>query len=157
VAEIVARALRTLAPTAEAAGVTIALEGADTWPVAQVDADQIQQVVLNLVENALHATASGGRVTIRAVRRAEPPEVLVTVEDTGTGIAAEHLPRLFEPFYTTKPKGTGLGLFVAHGIVQRHGGVLDVESEWGRGTRFRVALPGAPSDEGAECPRHRSY
>jgi PAS domain S-box-containing protein len=144
VAEIVTRALRTLGPQAESAGVRIVQEDADTWPVALVDADQIQQVLLNLVENAIQATPPGGRITIRSVRRATAPEVVLTVEDTGSGIAPEHLPRIFEPFYTTRAKGTGLGLFVAHGIVQRHGGTLDVESEWGRGTRFRVALPGPP-------------
>ena len=108
-----------------------------------VDADQVQQVFLNLVENAIQATASGGPITIRSVRRTTPPEIVVTVEDTGAGMPPEQQARIFEPFYTTKAKGTGLGLFVAHGIVQRHGGTIEVESEPGRGTRFRVALPGA--------------
>jgi signal transduction histidine kinase len=144
VAEIISRVLRTLGPTAEAAGVTIVLEDADRWPVALIDADQVQQVFLNLVENAVQATPGGGRVTIRSIRRAAPPEIIVTVQDTGSGIAPEHAPRIFEPFYTTKAKGTGLGLFVAHGIVQRHGGTLDVEEQSDRGARFRVALPGVP-------------
>lgn len=79
---------------------------------------------------------------IRSLRRATPPEIVVTVEDTGAGMAPEEKARIFEPFYTTKAKGTGLGLFVAHGIVQRHGGTIEVESDPGHGTRFRVALPG---------------
>ncbi|HEU4725958.1 MAG TPA: ATP-binding protein [Candidatus Eisenbacteria bacterium] len=143
VREIVDRVVRSLAGAAETSGVTIALEGADRWPDAMVDADQVQQVFLNLVENAIHATPPGGRITIRSVRRSTLPEVMVTVEDTGAGMAPEQQARIFEPFYTTKAKGTGLGLFVAHGIVQRHGGTIEVESEPGRGTRFRVALPGA--------------
>ena len=144
VAEVIARVTRSIGPTADALGVTITLRDADRWPVALIDADQVQQVFLNLVENAVQACPEGGMVTIHSLRRLEPPEIVVTVEDSGQGIAQEHLPRIFEPFYTTKAKGTGLGLFVAHGIVQRHGGSLDVESEWGRGARFRVALPGAP-------------
>jgi signal transduction histidine kinase len=66
----------------------------------------------------------------------------VRVTDDGAGIEERVKARIFEPFFTTKAKGTGLGLFVAHGIVQRHGGTIEVESEPGRGTRFRVALPG---------------
>ncbi len=142
VLEIIDRVVRTLSGGAEASGVTIALEGADRWPDAMIDADQVQQVFLNLVENAIHATAPGGTISIRSVRRSAPPEIVVTVEDTGAGMPPEQQARIFEPFYTTKAKGTGLGLFVAHGIVQRHGGAIEVESEPGRGTRFRVALPG---------------
>jgi PAS domain S-box-containing protein len=142
VSDILGRALRTLAPRADAAGVRIVLDNADSWPEALVDADQVQQVFLNLIENAIQATPEGGMVTIRAERKPNPPQVVIHVEDTGSGIAAEHLPRIFEPFYTTRAKGTGLGLFVAHGIVQRHGGTIEVESEWGKGTRFSVSLPG---------------
>ena len=142
VAEIIHRVVRTLSAMAEASGVTIVQEGADQWPEAMVDGDQVQQVFLNLVENAIHATPAGGRITIRSVRRHTPPDVVVTVEDTGAGMPAEQMARIFEPFFTTKAKGTGLGLFVAHGIVQRHGGAIEVESEPGRGTRFRVSLPG---------------
>ena len=74
-----------------------------------------------------------------------PAGAVLEVEDSGVGISEEHLPRIFEPFYTTRPKGTGLGLFVAHGIVQRHGGTLEAESDVGKGTRFRVFLPDAPN------------
>jgi len=142
VREIVDRVVRSLSGAAGTSGVTIALEDADRWPDAMVDADQIQQVFLNLVDNAIHATAPGGKISIRSVRRATPPEIVVTVEDTGAGMAPEQMARVFEPFYTTKAKGTGLGLFVAHGIVHRHGGTIEVESDPGHGTRFRVALPG---------------
>ncbi len=141
-ADILDRVVRTHASTAESSGVRIVLQDVDTWPEALVDADQVQQVFLNLVENAIHATPAGGRITIRSVRRSTPPEVVVTVEDTGPGIPSDQVAKIFEPFYTTKSKGTGLGLFVAHGIVQRHGGTIEVESEPGRGARFRVSLPG---------------
>ncbi|MGE5176532.1 MAG: two-component system sensor histidine kinase NtrB [Hyphomicrobiales bacterium] len=143
-ASVIELALRGIAPAAQHSGVRIRVDGADEWPVVPIDADQMQQVFLNLILNALQATPDGGTVTIRG-RRATVPVggVVVEIEDTGPGISAEHLPRIFEPFYTTRPKGTGLGLFVAHGIVQHHGGTLEVESEQGRGTRFRITLPGA--------------
>jgi PAS domain S-box-containing protein len=142
-AEVAARVLRGLKPAPEEAGVTIELDRADAWPVVTADADQLQQVLLNLIQNAVQATAAGGRVAIRA--RTEGGEHVIEVEDTGGGIAPEHLPRIFDPFYTTRPKGTGLGLFVAHAIVQRHRGSLEVKSQLGRGTRFRIHLPMNPA------------
>lgn len=144
VSDVVEWALRGLGPTIEASGVTIDRPSAEHWPVVTADADQLQQVLLNLVQNAVQASSRGGTVTIRAFRReGERPAVAIQVEDRGHGIAPDLLPRIFEPFFTTRPKGTGLGLFVAHGIVQRHGGTLEVESD-AQGTRFRVVLPEAP-------------
>jgi PAS domain S-box-containing protein len=143
VADVVDRAARGAGPAAEHAGVTIRLEGADTWPTVSADADQLQQVILNLLQNAVQATLTGGAVTVSAAEEAE--HVAIVVEDTGAGIAPEHLPRIFDPFYTTRAKGTGLGLFVAHGIVQRHRGTIEVESEPGQGTRFRIVLPRDPA------------
>jgi len=145
-ADVAAWAVRGASPAAEASGVRIVVEDADQWPMALVDADQIQQVLLNLVQNAVQATSPGGTIRLRARRReGSPAGAVLEVEDSGTGIPAEHLPRIFEPFYTTRPKGTGLGLFVAHGIVQRHGGTLEAESDVGKGTRFRIFLPDAPN------------
>ena len=136
-----------LGAAAQEKQVEVRLEGADDWPAVTADADQLQQVFLNLVQNAVQATAPGGRVLLRASKLAGegPPRVMIEVEDSGAGIAAEHLPRIFDPFFTTRPTGTGLGLFVAHGIVQRHGGTIEAESEPGKGTRFRVTLPVEPS------------
>ncbi len=142
VADVVEWALRGLAPAIEASGVRIDRSDADTWPTVLADADQLQQVLLNLIQNAVQASEAGAAVVVRAYRReGERPGAVIEVEDAGHGIPADELPRIFEPFFTTRPKGTGLGLFVAHGIVQRHGGALEVESEAGRGTRFRVVLP----------------
>lgn len=146
VADVVEWALRGLQPSIEASGVTIDRGDADTWPTVLADADQLQQVLLNLIQNAVQASEAGGRVTVRAYRRlGERPAAVIEVEDEGHGISAEDLPRVFEPFFTTRAKGTGLGLFVAHGIVQRHGGTLEVESVTGRGTRFRAVLPDTSS------------
>jgi PAS domain S-box-containing protein len=142
VADVVEWALRGLAPAIEASGVRIDRPDADTWPTVSADTDQLQQVLLNLIQNAVQASVAGGAVVVRAYRReGDRPEAVIEVEDAGHGIPKDELPRIFEPFFTTRPKGTGLGLFVAHGIVQRHGGALEVESEAGRGTRFRVVLP----------------
>jgi signal transduction histidine kinase len=109
--------------------------------------DQIRQVMLNLLNNAMQAMpAGGGRIRVSTELTGE--SILIRVEDSGCGIPPEHLERIFEPFFTTKPpsKGTGLGLSISRAIVERHGGTLRVESTPGRGTTFTVALPvaGAP-------------
>jgi signal transduction histidine kinase len=106
---------------------------------------KLNQVLLNLIVNAVQACAAGGHVTVRT--RAEGgAAVVVEVEDDGCGIRPEHLPRLFEPFFTTKPvgQGTGLGLSVSYAIVREHGGTIAVDSTVGRGTTFRVRLPLRP-------------
>jgi two-component system NtrC family sensor kinase len=107
---------------------------------------RLGQVFLNLLINAAQAipegNAAGHSVTV-VVRDGEPGWVIVEVSDTGSGIAPEHLPRIFEPFFTTKPVGvgTGLGLSVCHGIVVGMGGRIEVDSELGKGTTFRIRLP----------------
>jgi signal transduction histidine kinase len=122
---------------------------ATTW----VDIGQIQQVLTNLVVNAIQATPPRGSVTISIAydkqltetREGCPPGdyFCLSVADTGHGIPQELLDRLFEPFVTTKDigQGTGLGLSIAYGIVREHGGWIDVQSEVGRGSLFRVYLP----------------
>jgi signal transduction histidine kinase len=124
-------------------------------PKGDVDPDQIGQVLLNLVINALHAMGDSGGLFVRtaivpiskgsAENYAEMIEV--SVADTGCGIAAADLDKIFNPFFTTKEigKGTGLGLTVVHGIVQEHGGFVMVESEVSKGTTFRIRLPIAAS------------
>ena len=102
---------------------------------------QINQVIMNLVVNAVQATPALGVITLRT--RCVGDTVLIEVEDTGGGIAPEHLARVFEPFFTTKPvgQGTGLGLSLSYGIIQRHGGELSVRSELGSGATFTIRLP----------------
>jgi len=135
-------AIRGLHPAIESSGVRIERCDADALLTVLSDADLLQQVLLNLIQNAIQATGPGGTVTVHAYRGdGSRAATVIEVEDAGHGIPAEELPRIFEPFFTTRVRGTGLGLFVAHGIVQRHGGTLEVESEAGRGTRFRVLLP----------------
>jgi signal transduction histidine kinase len=102
---------------------------------------QLNQVFLNILVNAAHAIEGHGTITIRT--RCEDDHVLVTIADTGKGIDARHINRVFEPFFTTKPVGvgTGLGLSVSYGIIQKHGGTIQVQSELGAGTTFAIRLP----------------
>jgi signal transduction histidine kinase len=108
--------------------------------------DQLVQVVLNLILNAIDATGPGGKIQVRA--ELVDDRLVIHVEDDGAGIAPEHLAKLFQPYFTTKKHGTGLGLFVTRKLVQDHGGEIDVVSESGKGARFRLSLPTAPSIEG---------
>ncbi|TAJ11066.1 MAG: PAS domain S-box protein [Nitrospirae bacterium] len=114
-------------------------------PPVHADQDQMSQVFLNLFINAVHAMPEGGQLRIAA----EPTgnHVTVTVADTGHGIPAEYLTKIFTPFFTTKEvgKGTGLGLTVVHGILQEHGGSITVESQKDQGTAFTLMLPVSPS------------
>jgi PAS domain S-box-containing protein len=148
VADVAARAIRSLGPSIRGGKVEIRLEDADHWPRVLADTDQLLQVILNLFQNSVQAIPESefaGLIIVRVRPAGDPPTTHVAIEisDNGVGIEPEHLARLFEPFYTTRPKGTGLGLFVAHGIVQRHGGSIEVESRPGQGSTFRIVLPGA--------------
>jgi signal transduction histidine kinase len=127
-----------LEPEARRAGVTLAVDAGGVTSIV-ADRDHLQQVLLNLVLNAIQATGSGGRVTIGAERARDG--IVLTVADTGPGIPPEVLPRVFDPYFTTKRGGLGLGLTIARRIVEAHGGAIDVESQVGPGTRFRVRLP----------------
>jgi len=108
-------------------------------PTVRAIRDHLTQVVLNLVLNAIDATGRGGRIHLEG--RAEGNTVILSVDDDGRGISLEDQPRLFEPYFTTKPQGTGLGLFVSRQIVEELGGALTFRSEPGRGTTFEVRLP----------------
>jgi len=116
-----------------------------TEPLPQVfgDKNQLEQVLINLSFNACEAMPNGG--TLMLATSAADGQIVIEVTDTGCGIKREHLDKVFEPFFTTKPvgKGTGLGLSVSYGIVQQHGGTLEVESQERKGTTFKITLPAA--------------
>jgi PAS domain S-box-containing protein len=116
-------------------------------PIIQGDANALQQVIMNLLLNARDATPPGGEIRVVTEASAEPPGgARVVVSDTGSGIPADVLPRIFDPFYTTKPQGTGLGLSISYGIVRDHQGTLDVQSTPGAGTTFVLTFPAAPTE-----------
>jgi PAS domain S-box-containing protein len=123
-------------------GIAVEARLAAGLPAVLGDANTLQQVLLNLVTNAWDAVERDGAITIEtSVADTAPPSVRLVVADTGHGIEPEVLPRIFDPFFSTKPKGTGLGLAITDGIVREHGGTIDVESLPGRGTRFVLTFP----------------
>lgn len=117
-------------------------EETSSLPPVMADFGQLQQVFVNLVVNAIQAMPNGGKLTINS-SLGEDGWVRVSVQDTGSGIAPENLEKLFTPFFTTKEqeKGIGLGLAVSYGIIERHGGRIEVQSEVGKGSTFTVYLP----------------
>ena len=120
-------------------GLPIHCDGLESAAIAYVDETQFRQVITNLLLNAAHACEKGGAVTFRLF--AADDMVRVEVIDSGVGIPAEAVPRVFEPFYSTKAKGTGLGLSICQWIVESHGGRIALESEEGKGTKVTVELP----------------
>jgi len=108
-------------------------------PPVEHDPALIQQVVLNITLNGIQAISGAGRVSLAVLQNHD--NVAITISDTGRGISADALPRIFKPFFTTRSEGTGLGLSLASGIVQSHGGHIDVTSTVGKGTTFKVYLP----------------
>jgi two-component system NtrC family sensor kinase len=124
------------------AGIELQLQIAPDLPDIAADENQLRQALLNLLRNAKEAMPGGGRIQV-ALDTREPGRVTVSVSDTGGGIPAEHVARVFEPFFSTKAKGTGLGLALVHQILNEHGGRVDVESSE-RGTTFLLSFPALP-------------
>ncbi len=129
-----------VARDAEDRGIALQFEAAPHEGIVRGDGEKLRQAFLNIVINALQATPSGGNVNI--LLNTFESGLEITFRDSGAGIAPDDLQRIFEPFYTTKPDGTGLGLAVTRKIIEAHGGTLVVESEPGNGTTVVVRLPG---------------
>ena len=113
-------------------------------PPVQIDREQIKQVFLNVLLNAIQATPENGKITVKTRSFIKPggePYIQVECTDTGCGIPPEHIEEIFNPFFTTKSTGSGLGLSISHQIIQDHRGYIDVESQWGRGSSFFINLP----------------
>jgi signal transduction histidine kinase len=125
--------------------VEVHLQLAEELPRARADAEQLRQVFLNLAINAVQAMPSGGKLTIstalRKPGRRSTPMLEVRFRDSGVGIPQHELKNLFIPFYTTKDKGTGLGLPISQRIIENHGGTIEVRSRVGAGSTFTVVLP----------------
>ncbi len=138
---LVAETVEFAAKGAEIKGIQIVQDMEGENGTIWSDPYEIRQVLFNLLTNAIHAVESDGTITVSL--KGTDSRVMLIVEDTGKGIPKENLEKIFEPFFTTKPpgKGTGLGLYVTCGIVERLGGVIDITSRVGKGSRFQVALP----------------
>jgi PAS domain S-box-containing protein len=149
---LVDRSLQSLGNLAEEGNIRVEREYAAGLPRVPFDADQMQQVAINLIKNAIEATPKGGAVRLvtsqRPGRRGEAGWAVFKVVDTGSGMNPEVQKKIFEPFFTRKKQGTGLGLYITHGIVERHGGHMRVESQEGAGSTFTVELPLQPILQG---------
>ncbi|HSN90023.1 MAG TPA: ATP-binding protein [Anaeromyxobacteraceae bacterium] len=142
--EILAGLLDFVGPELVAAGLEVRRELAVDLPAVRADEGLLRSVFLNLLRNSREATARGGTISV-STRPAGDGGVEVEVRDTGGGIPAGDLPRIFDPFYSTKERGTGLGLAFAQQVIQEHGGSIRCDSAVGVGTTFTVRLPGGPS------------
>jgi signal transduction histidine kinase len=136
----------------EKASIRLNLESVpDIW--VRVDPHQIEQVLINLIQNAAESMEHGGTITLRArsgksrLNGSIRPIVMLEVGDTGTGIPPDVQNKIFEPFFTTKEEGTGLGLAISARIIGKHGGTLECRSEVNRGTTFTIVLPPAKAEE----------
>lgn len=137
--EVVEKTLELLRPELDNRGLAIKTKLDQRLPLAPLDVTQMQQVLVNLVKNAMQAMTKGGVLTLRTGEGSEG--VWLSVADTGGGIPPDQINRIFEPFFTTKKKGSGLGLMIVQRIVRAHGGRIELESDAGRGTTFRIWLP----------------
>lgn len=138
--EILDHCIRVIEREAQGEGLElIRTTYADEMPLVLMDTDQITQVFLNILINAVEATPTGGKIFVKC-EMDEPGRLRIAVEDTGEGIPKENIDKLFDPFFSTKKKGTGLGLAIVKSIIEAHDGEIDVESEPGKGTRFIITL-----------------
>lgn len=137
--DVVRKTLDLLQPELDNRGLSATTNLHRELPEAPLDSSQIQQVLVNLIKNAMQAMTRGGELTLRTGESMDG--VWMSVEDTGGGISQEQINRVFEPFYTTKKRGSGLGLMIVRRIIRAHGGRIDIDSRLGQGTSIRVWLP----------------
>ena len=136
---VVEKTQALLQPELDSRSIIVKTQLAPRLAATMIDPTQIQQVLVNLIKNAMQAMTRGGTLTLQTGETSD--HVWVSVADTGGGIPQEQVNRIFEPFYTTKKKGSGLGLMIVQRIVRAHGGRMELESHLGRGTNFRIWLP----------------
>jgi signal transduction histidine kinase len=146
--QIVASLCAFLQPEMQARGVTVEVSAPGDLPLVAADEHQLRQALLNLLRNAVEAMTGGGRLGLAMA--AGEKLVTLRISDSGQGIDPEHLAKIFDPFFSTKEHGTGLGLALTQQIIVEHGGTIDVESSPGKGTTFTVRLPAAPGEPAAQ-------
>jgi two-component system, sporulation sensor kinase E len=137
--EIISEVLQVLEPEIANRDVLVEKEFASDLPKILADRNQLKQVFFNIIRNSLQAMTKGGMLHIRTELQTE--RIMIAFRDTGGGIPSEVLQHIFEPYFTTKKEGSGLGLMIVQRVIREHGGVVDVSSEQGRGTTFRIFLP----------------
>ena len=145
---VIDRCLLLVRHPLEMAGVHLQLQIAENLPQLQCDPAQMEQVFLALITNAMDALPQGGNIWLQAQFNQPQQEIKIQVRDDGAGIAPDLLTKIFEPFFTTKDgaHGVGLGLAISRGIIERHRGRIEVQSELGKGTTFAIALPASAAD-----------
>lgn len=152
--EVLENSLNLVLEQARQKGISLVRSFTASQDFVHADADQLNQAFINFFLNAIESMSGGGHLSVATEivqseyfspnlwrERNGEGRIRVSIRDTGEGIQPEHVARIFDPFFTTKSHGTGLGLSVAHGIIQEHGGVIDVESEMARGTTFTIVFP----------------
>jgi two-component system sensor histidine kinase HydH len=144
VQSLIRHTLKTVEGQAQEKGITIETDLSPDIGEIPIDADRISQVLMNLALNAIAAMETGGTLRV-ALARQDERSIRISIVDTGAGIRKEDLSRVFDPYFTTKPAGTGLGLPIVEKIVEAHGGKILLASEPGEGTTATVILPRAPS------------
>lgn len=137
--EIIREIAEFMAPEAESSGVMVELSIEEKLPRVMIDKRYMKQAILNLVKNALAAMPGGGKLVLSVSHVEE--EIVISVTDSGMGIPEEDLPKIFEPYFTTKENGTGLGLTIVFKIVKEHRGEISVRSRPGQGSTFTITLP----------------
>ena len=137
--------------------VTLTYELPEGIPHLHIDKGQIQQSIINLIINAVEATDAGGTITVSTAFRPQQKRIEIVVSDTGEGISENDLVRIFDPFYTTKETGNGLGLAITHGIIERHDGAITVKSTPHEGSTFIIRLPVTKGDIHADEPPHPNH
>ena len=137
---VVEQSLAVLQVKLKKANIASVFEKGEGLPRLRIDVHQVQQVLINLILNAIQAMEKGGTLTIRTFFENQNG-VAVEVRDTGTGIPPSHIKKIFDPFFTTKSEGTGLGLSISLKILQNHGATIDVASQEGKGSTFTIHFP----------------
>ncbi len=141
--DVVQHVFDLVSPEARERGIRLVLDLVEGLPSVDGDESQLGQAVLNMTVNAFQAMESGGELQARTRTDSGGDRILVSISDTGCGIPDEEIDRIFEFYYTTRDEGTGLGLSIAQHIIYQHRGHIEVESETGRGTVFRILIPAA--------------
>jgi signal transduction histidine kinase len=141
VAPLIERSMRLISAQAKKQGVEVDAASMAQDAEVNIDPEQMQQVLINIMMNALHSMSAGGKITLATQVDKEKNELEISISDTGNGISQDELKNIFKPFYTTKHTGTGLGLSISKNIVESHGGSIIVESRVGVGSTFAITLP----------------